>query len=75
MTIDFRSREPAYRQLAAILRSQIADGTYRKDDTLPPVRQLASDHGLAVETVRNAVRLLEDEGLVVAVPGRATYVL
>lgn len=74
MTIDFRSREPSYRQLAAILREKITSGEWGHDHTVPPVRQLGRDYGLSGETVVKAVAVLQDEGLVVAVPGRGTFV-
>lgn len=75
MTIDFRSREPSYTQLARILREKISSGTWQHDDQLPSVRELASEYHLAVETVTKAIGVLADEGLVVAVPGRGTFVL
>jgi DNA-binding GntR family transcriptional regulator len=74
VTIDKRSREPSYMQLAALLRSQIADGTYQADDQITPVGQLAEQFGLNPRTVRQALRVLESEGLVAIVPGRGTYV-
>lgn len=75
MAIDKRSKVPSYLQLAGILRKQIADGTYGPDEQLPSIRQLCTDHGLVDRTVQHAIRVLEDEGLVVAVSGRGTFVV
>lgn len=74
MAIDKRSSEPSYLQLAALLRAQIADGTYQRDDRLPSVKKLCAEHGLSIDTVTHAISVLEEEGLVVAVQGRGTYV-
>lgn len=75
MAIDKRSKRPSYLQMADILRSQIADGTYPPDAQLPSIKQLCIDYGLVDHTVQRAIHILEDEGLVVAVSGRGTFVL
>ena len=67
MIIDPDSAQPPYRQLAAILRALIADGTYTS--RLPGERDLATEYGLALGTVRKAIALLRDEGLVETTPG------
>ena len=64
--------EPAYVQLAAILRERIAARTYTA--RLPSERDLVAEFGIAPMTVRKSVRLLAAEGLVVTVPGRGTFV-
>jgi DNA-binding GntR family transcriptional regulator len=74
VTIDFRSSEPAYLQMARLLRERIADGTYPGGERIPSLRKLVDETGLAENTVRKAVDLLEAEGLVTGVPGRGTYV-
>ena len=63
---------PAYVQLADILRARIASGQITA--RLPSERDLHQEFGLAPLTVRKAVRLLRDEGLVTVVVGRGTYV-
>lgn len=63
---------PAYVQLAAILKARIESGEITA--RLPSERDLHNEFGLAPMTVRKAVRLLRDEGLVVVVAGRGTYV-
>lgn len=64
-----------YRQLLGILRAAIADGTYPPGTLLPGTRELAARYELAVGTVRKAVNLLREEGLVRVVPGRGVLVL
>jgi GntR family transcriptional regulator len=72
--IDLRSREPSYLQLAAILRARVESGEVASGDALPSITSLVQETGLAVGTVRRAIKLLADEGLVVTVPGRGSYV-
>ena len=71
--IDREVPEPPYVQLAAILRARIESGeiTSRR----PGERALQQEFGLAPATIRKAVRLLRDEGLVRTVSGMGTYVV
>lgn len=70
--IDPRSSVPSYRQLAALLEGDIAAGRF--DGPLPSITTLVQETGLAVMTVRRAVQVLADAGLVDVVPGRGTFV-
>lgn len=74
MGIDLWDPTPPYRQLAGLLRDRIAAGEFRPGDALPSEKDLQQEHGLARETVRRAMRVLRDEGLVVTIPGRGTFV-
>jgi GntR family transcriptional regulator len=70
--IDASSPEHTYLQLAALLRKQIASGEIVSQ--LPSITELTEETGLAVGTVRRAIKVLVQEGLVRTVPGRGTYV-
>jgi GntR family transcriptional regulator len=72
-TIDPRSALPSYRQLASQLEADIKAGAFA-DGPLPSITTLVQETGLAVMTVRRAVQVLTDAGLVVVVPGRGTFV-
>ncbi len=72
--IDLRSREPSYLQLAAALRERIESGEIPPEEALPSITYLVQETGLAVGTVRKAIKVLADEGLVVTVPGRGSFV-
>jgi DNA-binding FadR family transcriptional regulator len=50
--------------VAARLRRDIASGTQRPGDMLPPQPELALIHGVSAPTMREALRILETEGLV-----------
>jgi GntR family transcriptional regulator len=59
-----RSEGPLYRQLAAILRAPILDGTYPIGASLPKEAELAGRFGISLITVRQALRELEADGLI-----------
>lgn len=63
-----------YRELAGILREGIQRGDYPPGSTLPKQADLARDYAVNIKTVRNAVALLESEGLVTPVRRRGTVV-
>jgi DNA-binding GntR family transcriptional regulator len=65
--------EPVYRQLAAILRARIVSGDLAPDAPLPSETALCQEYGISRDSVRKAVRLLRDEGLVVTVQGKGSY--
>ena len=71
--IDLRSPEPSYLQLAAILRARIESGQIPPGEALPSITYLVQETGLAVGTIRKAVKVLSDDGLVVTVSGRGSY--
>lgn len=61
-----------YEQLAAILRNRIERGVITSK--LPSLTALMEESGLAITTVRRAIRLLEEEDLVYTRPGRGMFV-
>ena len=65
---------PAYLQLASHLRLKIADGEYAPGQRIPSESLLSRSYGVAVMTVRQAVGLLAEEGLVKRIQGRGTFV-
>jgi DNA-binding GntR family transcriptional regulator len=70
--IDNDSPEHPYVQLASLLRSEIKAG--RIGPRVPSIMELADETGLSAATVKRAMGLLRDEGLIYAVPGRGTFV-
>jgi GntR family transcriptional regulator len=65
---------PVYVQLAAILRGQIQSGELQPRRPIPSIRTLQQTYGVSDGTVKKAVQLLRDEGLVRTVKGRGVYV-
>ena len=75
LSISLDSSVPIHDQLVAGLRGLIASGALASGDELPPVRQLAADLGINLNTVARAYRELTDAGLLASVRGRGTVVI
>ncbi|AKU90761.1 GntR family transcriptional regulator [Vulgatibacter incomptus] len=60
--VDLDDPVPAYRQIANQIRALLVAGSFRPDDRLPTVRQLAMDLGVHHNTVAEAYRILAGEG-------------
>jgi GntR family transcriptional regulator len=73
---DFNSGSvtPLFEQAADYIQRQIESGQLRPGDKFPDMRDLADDWGIAYQTVRRAMRELQDRGLVVSRVGKGTFV-
>lgn len=63
-----------YRQLADILRKDIASGALKPGDMLPSMDELAAKHRINKATVRQAIADLISSGLVNSIPAKGTFV-
>jgi DNA-binding GntR family transcriptional regulator len=72
--INPQSPVPTFRQLADQLRAMITSGQLAAGDWLPSIYKLREETGLSQPTIRKAVDVLRDEGLVQTAPGRGVYV-
>jgi GntR family transcriptional regulator len=70
--IDNDSPEHPYVQLAGHLRERIRAGEI--GPRIPSIMDLADQSGLSAATVKRALGLLRDEGLIYTVRGRGTFV-
>jgi GntR family transcriptional regulator len=75
MEISWNDKDPIYRQLHDRLVEMILEGVFRNGDSLPSVRQIASDHRINPITVSKAFQLLVDDGVVEMKRGLGMYVL
>jgi DNA-binding transcriptional regulator YhcF (GntR family) len=64
VAIDGGSAKPPYEQIRVQVRDAVASGALAPGAKLPPVRRLAEELGLAVNTVARAYRELEADGVV-----------
>ncbi|HUE81687.1 MAG TPA: GntR family transcriptional regulator [Pyrinomonadaceae bacterium] len=64
ITIDERDRRPLYQQVADEIKALIARGELKEGNSLPPVRQVAADLGVNLNTIAHAYRRLQAEGLI-----------
>lgn len=75
MSIDREGPVPPYRQIADQLRARITDGTIPVGRRIPSLVELEAEFGVARDTLRKAVKVLKDEGLVETVSGMGVYVI
>lgn len=64
VVVDPASPVPVFEQLRAQIARHVAAGTLRPGDTLPPIRHLATDLGLARGTVAKVYEQLARDGVV-----------
>ena len=64
----------AYVQLADYIEARIGDGTLAPGARLPGERALAELYGVALGTVRSALRVLRDKGVIVTTPSKCTFI-
>ena len=74
MTIDRDAGRPLWRQLADILRAMIESGEIGPGKLLPSQRTLMQRYEVSDGTVKRALALLHEEGLVETEQGRGSYV-
>src|SRR4051812_21882489 len=73
-SVDRLSDRALHRQLADLLRAAIGAGELEPDERLPSEGELGRMTGLSKTTVRGALDLLDDEGLIVRRAGQAARV-
>jgi GntR family transcriptional regulator len=72
--VDKYADEPLYVQLAGILRRRIESGQLARLDPLPSESTLTQEHDVSRDTVRRAIAVLREQGLVFTIAQRGTYV-
>ena len=72
--IDPRASKPIYVQIMDEVRRLVVTGGLGADDPMPSVRQLAADLRLNHNTIVQAYRELEREGVVYVRRGQGTFV-
>jgi len=75
IVISNSSAAPIYEQITSQIKEAIFGGELEPDELLPSIRQLAKDLKISVITTTRAYRDLEDQGFIVSVPGKGSYVL
>lgn len=76
-TVRLVETEPGqsrYAALAAAMRARIVAGEWPAGSAIPAEQTLAAEHGVALGTMRRALDLLADQGLVERMQGRGTFV-
>ena len=63
-----------YQQVTGLLRRKLEQGAWKIGDQLPNLEMLMAEYGVSRVTMRQAIALLEQEGLVKRGQGRGTFV-
>ena len=74
MKLEQVNRAPLHRQIAAVLKSELQK-KHKPGDKLPPESQMAKDFQVSLLTIREALCVLSEEGMVSRMRGRGTFVL
>lgn len=74
LTIQTDDARPIYQQVADGIKELIARGELTEGTPLPPVRQLAADLGVNLNTIAVAYRELQKDGLIVVKHGSGSVV-
>ena len=72
--INHTSMEPIYEQIVRQIRGQIIEGSLKENELLPSVRALSRELKISALTVKKAYDLLDEEGLIVTVHGKGSFV-
>lgn len=65
---------PLYYQLATLLREMVLSGRFGRGEKIPTEAELVAEYGLSRVTVRQSLRILEEQGLVRRRAGQGTFV-
>lgn len=72
--INYNDSRPIYEKVKDSLRQLILSGALPEDSRLPSVRELAVSLSINPNTIQRAYRELEQEGCIVSVPGKGSFV-
>ena len=72
--ISNSSMEPIYEQIIGQIKGMIMDESLQKGTMLPSVRSLSKDLKISALTVKKAYDCLEEEGFIVTVHGKGSFV-
>jgi len=76
-SVRFRSlaRQPAYKAVSSVMEQHILSGELKPGTPLPSEQDLATQFGVNRSTIRESIRLLEQEGLLERHQGRRLFVV
>ncbi len=74
LIINNSSMQPIYEQIVSQIKYKIMHGELQEEEMLPSVRTLAKELKVSALTVKKAYDALEEEGFIVTVHGKGSFV-
>ena len=74
ISINNNSGVPIYEQIKEQIKDNIINNNDIDSNSLPSIRALSNEIGISVMTVKKAYDDLLDEGFIVTVPGKGSYI-
>lgn len=74
LIINHTSMEPIYEQIVAQIKAEVIEERMTAGDALPSVRALSRELKISALTVKKAYDNLEEEGLIVTVHGKGSFI-
>lgn len=74
LIINNSSMQPIYEQIVGQIKELIMNGSLMRDAALPSVRTLAKELRISALTVKKAYDALEQEGFIITVHGKGSFV-
>jgi len=74
ISIDNNSGVPIYEQIKEQIKDNIINNNDIDSNSLPSIRALSNEIGISVMTVKKAYDDLLDEGFIVTIPGKGSYI-
>ena len=72
--VNNTSMQPIYEQIEEQIKGMIMQGVMKQEEMLPSVRSLSKDLRISALTVKKAYDTLEQEGFIVTVHGKGSFV-
>ena len=72
--INHTSMQPIYEQIADRIKAMVMEGKLKAGEMLPSVRTMAKELKISALTVKKAYDFLEEEGFVVTVHGKVSFI-
>lgn len=73
-SIDFKNEKPLYLQLVEAIKQKISSNTWKIGMMIPSENELSRDFGISVGTVKKALGILVQEGVLFRRQGKGTFV-
>ena len=74
ISLNYRDSRPIYEQIKEGFKRLIVTGAMTAEESLPPVRTLATQLSINPNTIQRAYRELEGEGYIYSIPGKGSFV-